>query len=69
MKLFEIETILSVLARDLPVDTRDPESVCVKDFESKPFDTDGIVVNSAAQKNHEGGNVEDILKKYKNLPA
>lgn len=70
MKLFEIETILSVRARDVPMidDSKiDTVAVDLEKIKNQPFDTEGIKVNVQTHLKNEAGSVEEILKKYRDL--
>ena len=69
MQLFEIETILSVSARDIPLAyTGAPlENVQVdlNSLKDKPFDTEGLQANHAAGLKHSVEDIEETLKKYR----
>ncbi|KAL4472088.1 hypothetical protein ABPG72_001086 [Tetrahymena utriculariae] len=70
MKLFEIETILSVRARDLPNNSNQPlqnVEINLDILRDKPFDTEGIQVTHKAEISKQAGDVSDIIKKYQNM--
>lgn len=72
MSLFEIETILSVKARDLPsvTDEEIQKQLDILDMDiytKRPFDTEGIKVNTEKMLNKETASVEDILKRFRDI--
>ncbi|KAL4469643.1 hypothetical protein ABPG74_004896 [Tetrahymena malaccensis] len=70
MKLFEIETILSVRGRDQPISNNQPlqnVEINLDILRDKPFDTEGIQVTHQAEINKQAGDVQDIIKKYQKV--